>query len=292
MSLDLPSLLATVEQALGSRITACERLSGSIVNHVFALRCDRRRLVLKCGTVAGIERESAVLAMLRPRGIPVPEVVPSGAGQLRGDTLLMVAWEGEAATPDGPAIAEAGRVLHRVHRLELPDFGPPAAWQGRVGGTHATWAGFLSDSVEAALAAVPDRVLESATRRAVLAELARHREHLDGIRQGVLLHGDLVPKHAWSRRGHLVGLIDWGDALVGDPLYDLARFSMAGEQAWRSFLAGYAPTAVPDPRLLALYRLCWAVQALGVECGAGGDWTEGYVSTIRRELDQPGATAG
>ena len=38
----------------------------------------------------------------------------------------------------------------------------------------------------------------------------------------VLLHADLGPEHLLVRNGRLVGVIDWGDARVGDPALDYA----------------------------------------------------------------------
>src|SRR5262249_9152372 len=36
-----------------------------------------------------------------------------------------------------------------------------------------------------------------------------------------LVHADLHGDHVFVRGGHLAGIIDWGDALCGDPYYDL-----------------------------------------------------------------------
>ena len=36
-----------------------------------------------------------------------------------------------------------------------------------------------------------------------------------------LIHADLHGDHVFVRDGHLAGIIDWGDALYGDPYYDL-----------------------------------------------------------------------
>jgi hypothetical protein len=36
-----------------------------------------------------------------------------------------------------------------------------------------------------------------------------------------LVHADLHGDHVFVRDGHLAGIIDWGDALCGDPYYDL-----------------------------------------------------------------------
>ena len=50
---------------------------------------------------------------------------------------------------------------------------------------------------------------------ALLAEI----ETLDGFRPA-LTHSDLLPEHLLVRDGKLVGVIDWGDARIGDPAID------------------------------------------------------------------------
>jgi aminoglycoside phosphotransferase (APT) family kinase protein len=37
-----------------------------------------------------------------------------------------------------------------------------------------------------------------------------------------LVHGDLGPQHVRVRGGQVTGVIDWGDAVIGDPALDLA----------------------------------------------------------------------
>lgn len=281
---ELPSVLAAAERALGCRITHRERLPSAVVNHVFALRCGKRRLVLKSGAAEGIRREAAVLAMLRDTTVPVPRVVRADASLLPDDLLLMPMWDGQPAAPDSPALTEAGVALREVHSIGLPGFGSLSGDHAPPRGTHDTWSGFLRESVEQALAAVPATILDRAAREAIAAQITRHAGHLATVGSGVLLHGDLVPRHVWSDRGRLVGLIDWGDAMVGDPLYDLARVSMAGTDALRLLLRGYAPQSPPDSRVVSFYRMVWSLCSLAVECGAGGDWIEGYPSTIHREL--------
>lgn len=46
-------------------------------------------------------------------------------------------------------------------------------------------------------------------------------EALEGVRTA-LVHADLGPEHLRCRRGSLVGVIDWGDAVVGDPALDFS----------------------------------------------------------------------
>jgi len=50
----------------------------------------------------------------------------------------------------------------------------------------------------------------------------------------VFVHGDLTPRHVFVAGGRLSGIIDWGDALVTDRHYELAKLHLslfAGEKA-------------------------------------------------------------
>lgn len=82
-------------------------------------------------------------------------------------------------------------------------------------------------------------------------------------------------------RARLSGIIDWGDATVGDPLADLARLSMTGPDALTAFAAGYGVALTPAVReVLARYRVLWNVVALSYEYRAGGDWFDVYRQRI------------
>ncbi|HET8527679.1 MAG TPA: phosphotransferase [Gaiellaceae bacterium] len=47
-----------------------------------------------------------------------------------------------------------------------------------------------------------------------------------------LVHGDLGPEHLRCREGRLVGVIDWGDARVGDPALDYAWLLNVAHPEW------------------------------------------------------------
>lgn len=84
-----------------------------------------------------------------------------------------------------------------------------------------------------------------------------------------------------------MGLIDWGDACVGDPRLDLARMSMAGATAFAIFMSGYGMTPTPDlGRVLAAYRLVWNIDALDYEHRAQGSWFDSYRSGIQAAVTE------
>lgn len=100
-----------------------------------------------------------------------------------------------------------------------------------------------SDVVAALLAKRPVYDDESAEERAVGATLAAVWP-LTPRNAPVLLHGDFWPGNVLWRDGRLVGVIDWEDAALGDPLADLAntRFELLwayGDAAMREFTRLY-----------------------------------------------------
>jgi len=100
------------------------------------------------------------------------------------------------------------------------------------------------------------------------------------------LHGDLKPPHVFAENGRFVGLIDWGDVAVGDPRYDLARFSINGPGALVPLLEGYGVDLDDGLRLtFAVYRVIRMTTTLLYELRWGGDWFDSYRTTIEADLD-------
>ena len=73
--------------------------------------------------------------------------------------------------------------------------------------------------------------LEPVTRRKIESEFARFQES-DLDFSPVICHRDLTSDHILELDGRITGIIDWGDACVGDPAFDLTGILMDyGEKA-------------------------------------------------------------
>jgi aminoglycoside phosphotransferase len=72
--------------------------------------------------------------------------------------------------------------------------------------------------------------------------------YLDDYRVGsrCMVHADLTEDHIFVRDGKLIGVIDWGDAMITDPYYELGALHLgafaADRQLLGSFLDGYGWT--------------------------------------------------
>ena len=81
----------------------------------------------------------------------------------------------------------------------------------------------------------------------------------------VLLHGDFWPGNLLWKDGQLVGVIDWEDAAVGDPLADLANSRLEilwafGSEAMQRFTQQYQALTALDFSNLPYWDLCAALR--------------------------------
>ncbi|WP_432894071.1 phosphotransferase family protein [Kribbella sp. CA-245084] len=240
-------------------IVRAEPVNGFVGNQTYRLHTPAGIYYLKSSATAAEEAQACERA--HSVGVPAPDVVALNltphphliTAELPGRPL--------ADLPPHSVLRAAGEGLRRVHTLGNPS----ASWGQQLRLT-------LGD-----LSVLP-------------AELAvQVRDVLPGFIEGVadvepvLLHGDLHPRHLYAVGDQLTGILDWGDATYGDPLFDLARFSMAGASAMSAFMDGYGAVDVPE-RTLSLYRVLWSLMALQAEHAAGGDWFQPHLDMISREL--------
>jgi aminoglycoside phosphotransferase len=241
-------------------ITRVEPVNGFVGNQTFRLHTGAGQTVyLKSGDT--VEAEARACFLAQSVDVPAPEILAVEP------TYLLCAEVPGAPTDAAPVITEAGRGLRRLHDLH---------------GDDGSWAERLLRPIER-LDILAGIIPDDLVRRLRLV-VPPFVESVAGV-EPVLLHGDLHPRHLYAVGNELTGVIDWGDTMYGDPLFDIARFSMAGSPATEAFLTGYGlhPTP-PLDRTLSLYRVLWSLMALHAEHAVGGDWFTAHLQTMTREL--------
>ena len=256
-------------------------------------------MVVKIGAESELAAEAWALDRARSRDVVVPVVVArtAKAPGLPGAVLVLRRLSGGPVTENSETqLAEAGRQLRRVHEVGLSGFGGLAesglTLRRDVAapvGPYATW----TEALLAPLDGLTELTRAGVLDRGLVVRLGRGLSErcavldLDG--PGMLLHNDLKLDHLFADDRELTGIIDWGDAAVGDPRFDLARLSMAGDRVMTAFLSGYGwvPSAADEP-VLTLYRVLWNLDALLYEFRAGGDWFAVYRQRIQEGLDELG----
>lgn len=201
-----------------------------------------RSVFVKVAGDSDVFVERTVLRLAGDAGVPVPDVVASGVDPLvPGRRWIALApargvmWPLDDDRLTMQVIRDIANCLVRLRRVQPGGFGPLTA-QGE--GSYPTWRDWIMASAESNLnPLVAGGLATQAFRDKALSAFATLTPE---IATGSMLHCDLSPSHVFvdPRTGAVTCIIDWGGAIVGDPVYDLAYFVAGG------------PADDPIPRIL------------------------------------------
>ena len=226
---------------------------------------------------AGYAREPALLALLAAHGIPAPthaEAVLGDDGQ-----LLAIAYDYIEGVPVGSPgrsaratlAREVGRALTALHAVPVEEartLGMPDIDLGED---------LYRPMVEACLPHLGPRGRAWLERR--FATFIEGGGSSAAAR--VLVHGDLGRGHLLAdEAGHLAGIIDWGDALIADPAYDLAALLANCPRGFAErVIDAYEGPASHDPDMRR--RAAFYVDALPIWLVYyGGDMDDGDIRRL------------
>jgi aminoglycoside phosphotransferase len=180
--------------------------------------------------------------------VPTPEVLwhkppVLAIAALPGTTLGRL---GGPSTGSPEAWAAAGAAIRKLHDAPLP----PRA--GRAGRSVV------------ALAAELDVECECLVTNGVLpADLVtRNRQVADAALRpwtAAFTHGDLQIAHVFVDGDEVTGIIDWSEAGQGDPLYDLATFTLGHDEHLDDVISGYGTDIDID---LDVIHAWWSLRSL------------------------------
>jgi len=192
-----------------------------------------------------------------------PAILGVATLDARTSAFVMPRLVGTPIAAEHPALREVGMRLRRLHRLTPPRFGALAevAWSERneFALRDASWLAFVRRiCADTRRIGTGDAV---AAADAAGVALDAHVDAFAAIEVGSLCHGDLKTAHILVDGTRLTGVIDWGDAVVADPLWDIARFAhRADARSLGLLLEGYDPNGALADDLawrLPLYSALW-----------------------------------
>lgn len=251
-----------------SKLLRVWELKGGVSARVTALEIEPpggsiRKLVMRLHGPADLkqnpriaEDEFRLLQILQAAGLPAPSpyYVDHSAEIFPTPCVVIEYIEGEtvfAPLDLGGFISQLAEHLARIHtvtpeRVDL-SFLPEQA---------EIYAKKLGERPEK----VDDSLDESRIRDTLEAVWPLPRQNPD-----VLLHGDYWPGNTLWRDGRLVGIIDWEDARLGDPLEDLANSRLEilwafGVEAMHGFTHLYKSRTSLDFTNLVYWDLCAALR--------------------------------
>lgn len=194
-----------------------------------------------------LTQEAALLDHVRRHGLPAPR--PIAVGEAAGLAVLAMEWVESDGSPVPPR--DLGRLCARVHLLPPPAFRLLEQDQDTVELTVAR-------RLEMRLAGVREVTGEDLLSASALEPVVEAVSRPSG-RPASLLHLDFRPANLLSRAGAVVGMIDWANALVGEPALELARIEQGGLLS-DGFRAGYEEL-MPWPPVEPLRYLAFRLDA-------------------------------
>jgi aminoglycoside phosphotransferase (APT) family kinase protein len=245
-----------------SKLLRAWKLEGGISAQVTALEVARpagqtMKMVVRQHGAVDLAHNSQIaadefrlLSLLHTAGLPVPEpYYLDQSGEIFDLPYLVLAYiEGETV----PALDD------------VPDFIPQFTAQlasiHRVDCAHLSFLPQQEQFFARMLSERPAQLDESFNEGRIRAVLEAVWP-LPRRNAPVFLHGDYWPGNVLWRDGRLVGIIDWEDAVLGDPLSDVAnsRFELLwafGHEAMQSFTHHYQAMTGIDLTHLPYWDLC------------------------------------
>jgi aminoglycoside phosphotransferase (APT) family kinase protein len=270
-----------VASELGCQASRVVKLDAFAGNAVYEVDADEGRFIVKASTSRdALRAEAWACARGAAAGCTAPAIIRRGClGTGDGICgLIMNRVAGQPIAAGHPAFVQVGADLHRLHGVKMTGFGwlAQASWDelGQFTLRHPSWLSFLQAICDDARGLADSYGLATAVADAAASAISDHADRLAAVEVGVLCHGDLRDAHILVDAGRLAGVIDWGDALVADPWWDIARFAHRADAASVSLLRqGYR---LPDPASteelawwLPLYEALWMLVDACVAHGQG-----------------------
>ena len=191
--------------------------------------------------------------------LPIPAVVAHGV--LDDGNGFCISHMAEGVTLQGlppqdlpPVLAPVANVLQAIAVSDIGSARGYGPFDASGNGRNASWQEFLSavSAYDWGSVTGDNQVADMAGR---CAELARHCPNVRA-----LVHADFGSNNVLTDGHRITGVIDWSEAMYGDPLYDIANILFwrpwldCMEQQARYFEV-HRPDLVQDKTVLACYQL-------------------------------------
>lgn len=183
-----------------------QRLGGGNRNDVWSARVHGRRCVARrtSRSVEALDWELSLLSFLEAEDLKVPAFVPTVDGRRHANGIAVFEWVDGSAPAAASEWTRVARYLQRLHELTL-------GWPQRPGFLSASELIHAHRGGDVDLAEMPDDAV-AACRKA----WESIQDHPRAV-----VHGDPGASNVMIADGHVV-LIDWDEARVDAPAFDLA----------------------------------------------------------------------
>jgi len=235
---------------------------------------DGSQLILKKRNPRGKQNylfEAYAYRELLKQGAHVPGVMSAN-----DDELLMSRFSGEAMDDkedlygNEKLFAAIASDVALARRITFKGFGVPVFRYGEFAGQWNSWQEYL-DTIRGLFDT--EQIVASDLQTHELEQLYTYWDSTQPsilLEQGCLVHGDFAMSAIFVNKDKYEGLIDFGDAFIGDPLLDIAYFRFKeitkqyGQKLYERLLKSYAKTSgfaidISLEKRIIFYMIHWAL---------------------------------
>ena len=222
-------------------------LAGGFFSRAFACRAGEREYVVRLNRVAhaadGFAKDAWAAQHFAAPHLPIPRVIASGVA---GDDVWAMSELVAGRTLELHTDAERRALLpatldtlDAIARADTSSSRGYGAWSADGNAPFAHWCDFLAAAIENQSegfyrnwhALFHDSFLERDVYEAVYRRMLQLAEHCPAER--ALIHNDYQFQNILADDSGITGVIDWANALYGDPLYDVARLlALSAHPPW------------------------------------------------------------
>jgi aminoglycoside phosphotransferase (APT) family kinase protein len=252
---------------------------------VYEIRFPSEHYVLKTTSKKGRESlkiaiEAYIHMLAAAQGVPVPTIVVLDESERLLPTSYFVMYKVQGVqiqkaelTPDQKKLVlrRLGEVLRLLHSVQLAGFGKPDIDRyyisRQIYGCSLTWNSYLRDRALSDLRYLKaSRVLCASLIDHITELLRSYEQNRADLQVSCLLHGDLTMEHVWvgGSGDNVSAIIDFGDAVIGDPLWDFVYYDSKKASVLECILDGYSTIDLTTDfwSRLSVYKLIYAVGVL------------------------------
>jgi hygromycin-B 4-O-kinase len=230
------SLTATVTRAVGE-ISDLTQITEGEESRAFSFRANGERFIVRVNqTPDGFSKDAYAYQRFATATLPIPEIIT--LGELNSGHAYCISRRVSGVTLQDLTLSElpavVGPVAGVMDAIATSRLGAKVGYgpfDSQGNGTHATWRDFLTAIASPSQYdwAVAGQRVDLDCIYPLLNEILALAEHCPEARQ--LIHGDFGSNNVLTDGNRITGVIDWSEAMIGDPLYDVANILF-----WRSWL--------------------------------------------------------
>jgi hygromycin-B 4-O-kinase len=219
-----------VRTTFGERATEPRALASGEWSQAFALTIDGAEVVLRIGAHGTDFAKDEIAAGFAGPDLPVPAVLTRGMVEGWHYAISArahgIGFDDLSAADVAPALPSLLTAMDDIGKIGLADTTGYGIWTPDQRALYSSWAdALLAIGTETARvpgwrAALADSDIGLGPFEAGVSAIAALAPYLPAERR--MIHGDLLSRNVLVADGNVSAVLDWGNAMYGDSLYDAA----------------------------------------------------------------------